>query len=81
MAGATALVWASGKLFEAAVAKAPPGGPLTADGLLKGLYSIKGNNLGGLTAPLTYAERAPAQKNACSFTVAVQSFGRPNGRR
>jgi branched-chain amino acid transport system substrate-binding protein len=70
-AGATAAVWASGKLFEKAASKASGTGALTSARLLTGLYSIKGDNLGGLVPPLTYAEGAPAQKNACSFTVAI----------
>jgi branched-chain amino acid transport system substrate-binding protein len=72
-AGATALIWGSGKLLEKAAAKASGTGPLTSARLLTGLYSIKGDNIGGLVAPLTYTDGSPAQKNACSFTVAVQS--------
>ena len=67
--GAHAYGWVSAKLFERA-ASAVVGAPST-KGILHGLWSIKNDDLGGLTAPLTFAEGAPASVPVCWFPMAV----------
>jgi branched-chain amino acid transport system substrate-binding protein len=55
---AVATVWAAGALLRELVKGAPlPAGKVTSADLLKGLYTIKDNNLNGLSgAPLTFVE-------------------------
>ena len=74
-----AAVWASGKLFEAAV-EASGTGPITSESVKKGLYALKGNTLGGLTAPLTFTAGKPTNYN-CSwlYTIKNGAFSAPNG--
>jgi ABC-type branched-subunit amino acid transport system substrate-binding protein len=63
--------WTAGKLLERVLANiAEP--PRTVD-LLQGLWSIKQDDLGGLTFPLTFEENKPASPTACWFTIKVQS--------
>ncbi len=71
--------WVSGVLFEAAVA-AIGDKPITADGVKQGLYSLKADTLGGLTAPLTFTPGKPSPHN-CYFYYATQNgkFVAPNG--
>jgi len=70
--------WTSGKLLErAAAGLAAP----TSEAILKGLWSIKNDNLGGLTAPLTFTEGQTAKTGACWFDVVVEGnkWGTPDG--
>lgn len=58
------------KLFEAAV-KAAPADKVTAETVKQGLYSLKGETLGGLTAPLTFEEGQPTANN-CWFISEIK---------
>ena len=63
--------WTSGKLVEKAAANLVEP---TNEGLLKGLWSIKNDNLGGLTSPLTFTEGKPASTNgACWFNLVIEN--------
>ena len=64
-------VWASGKLFQAAVA-ASGGGPVTAASVKKGLYALKNETLGGLSGPLNFVQGKPSPVN-CYFTYKIDS--------
>ena len=60
-----AAAWTSAKLFETAAAQL--GEPPTPQGVLAGLTSIKNDDLGGLTQPLTFAPGANAKGTTCWF--------------
>jgi hypothetical protein len=50
--------------------------PTTSSGILRGLYSIHGNDLGGLTFPITYHQGAPnngGTEAGCRWVVRVQN--------
>ncbi len=74
-----AAAWASGKLFEAAVA-ASGTGPITSESVKKGLYALKGDTLGGLTPPLAFTAGKATNYN-CSwvYTIKDGAFVAPNG--
>jgi branched-chain amino acid transport system substrate-binding protein len=63
--------WVSGKLLERAAANLPE--PPTSDAILRGLWSLKNDTLGGLTSPLTFAEGKTAPRTACWFNLVVKS--------
>lgn len=67
----TATGWVSGKLLEKAGAHLAE--PPTSEGLLKGLWSIKNDDLGGITSPLTFVENQLPQSMACWFDIAIKS--------
>ncbi|HVW31137.1 MAG TPA: ABC transporter substrate-binding protein, partial [Acidimicrobiia bacterium] len=71
--------WTAGKLFARATARLPENP--TRDDVLKGLWSIKDDDLGGLTGPLTFTEGRPATPVFCWFDVSVrgQSWVSPDG--
>ena len=56
--GGGAIGWVSAKVFELA-GKAMPDTP-TSQAVLEGLWTIKGNDIGGMTRPLTYVQDQPA---------------------
>ena len=62
--------WTAGKLLEKAAARVPE--PPTSQALLAGLWTIKNDNLGGLTYPLTFNEGKPAAPRGCWFNTAVK---------
>jgi branched-chain amino acid transport system substrate-binding protein len=64
-------VWASGKLFEAAV-NASGSGPVTSASVKRGLYALKNETLGGLSGPLTFIPGKPSPQN-CYFTYKISS--------
>jgi branched-chain amino acid transport system substrate-binding protein len=64
-------VWASGKLFQAAVA-ASGNGPVTAASVKRGLYALKDETLGGLSGPLNFTPGKPSPEN-CYFTYKIDS--------
>lgn len=69
---AAATGWVAAKLFERAAANLPES-PSSAD-VLRGLWSIKDDTLGGLTKPLTFVEGKPAaQSPACWFTTELKN--------
>ena len=63
--------WTAGKLLERAMGRISEP-PTTAD-LLRGLWSIRQDDLGGLTFPLTFEEGKPTPPTACWFTITIQS--------
>lgn len=64
-------VWASGKLFQAAVA-ASGNGPVTPASVKRGLYALKDETLGGLSGPLNFLPGKPSPQN-CYFTYKIDS--------
>jgi branched-chain amino acid transport system substrate-binding protein len=74
-----AYAWVSGKLFEQAV-KAGGSGDVTTASVLKGLYSFKGETLGGIAPPLTYVQGKPTLVD-CYFLEGIKGgkFTTPNG--
>jgi branched-chain amino acid transport system substrate-binding protein len=67
----TATGWVAGKLLEKAGAGLPE--PPTSQAILQGLWSLKNNDLGGITLPLTFAQGQTAAKMACWFNIATKS--------
>ena len=63
--------WVTGKVFEAAIAHLPE--PPTSAAVLAGLWTIKNNDLGGLTQPLTFVENSTAPPMTCWFNLAINS--------
>ena len=76
-----AVAWASGELFETAVQQGGTG-PITSATVKQGLYSLKGDTLGGLTAPLTFAKGKPTNYN-CNWLYEIKNgaFSSPNGTK
>ena len=74
--------WASGLLFTAAAdaGKAGVSGPITTAQIKKGLYSLHGTTLGGLTPPLTFHKGSPTPID-CWYWVRIQNgkFTTPYG--
>jgi len=65
------IAWAAGKLIEK-IGPALPATPTSAD-LLKALYAVDGETLGGLTPPLGYLEGQPTEKaNHCIIPYRVE---------
>jgi branched-chain amino acid transport system substrate-binding protein len=64
-------VWASGKLFEAAV-NASGDAPVTSAAVKRGLYALKNETLGGLSGPLNFIPGKPSPEN-CYFTYKISS--------
>jgi branched-chain amino acid transport system substrate-binding protein len=62
--------WTGLELFAAAAAHV--GATPTAQDIYTGLYSLKGDTLGGLTAPLTFKKGQPNQDN-CFFVYEVKN--------
>jgi branched-chain amino acid transport system substrate-binding protein len=64
--------WVSAKALEKAVKGRLSPTPSSQD-VLRGLYTMKGDDLGGLTHPLTYAEGVDEEPLACWSLVIVSS--------
>lgn len=62
--------WVSGKLFQKAV-EGVGSAAITPDSIKKALWSMKGETLDGLTAPLTFVEGQP-NRNYCYFVSTIQ---------
>ena len=62
--------WTAGKLLETVVGRIT--GPVTSPGILDGLWSLKGETLGGLTSPLTFAKDKPAPQANCYFVMKIE---------
>jgi branched-chain amino acid transport system substrate-binding protein len=79
---AVATVWAAGALLREVVKGAPlPEGKVTSADFLKGLYTIRNNNLGGLSgAPLTFVEGKKVLTN-CFYYIQLKGgkWGAPYG--
>jgi branched-chain amino acid transport system substrate-binding protein len=65
---AAGLGWTAGALAVAASAGLPSGDVKSSD-FIDGLYKIKGNNLGGLTAPLTFTQGKTPKIPYCLFAA------------
>lgn len=63
------LGWTAGKLLQRATANLPE--PPSSEAILQGLWTIQGDSLGGLTAPLTFVKDQPIKPNPCWFTIGV----------
>ena len=63
--------WTAGKLFERAAATISE--PPSSQAILAGLWSIHGDTLGGMTAPLTFIKNA---RSTCSRSPAVRTIPR-----
>jgi branched-chain amino acid transport system substrate-binding protein len=76
--GASAGEWTSGMLAVAAD-KYLGTNPTTGE-FLQGLWSIKNNDLGGLSVPLTFNQNAPASTDTCYFLITMKNgvFVDPN---
>ena len=59
--------WVSGKLFE--VVAAGLAEPPSSAQILAGLWKVKDNTMGGLTAPLTFTENQATQPYACGSLI------------
>jgi branched-chain amino acid transport system substrate-binding protein len=67
---ATVAGWTAAKLFEAAAKNIAD--PPTNEMVLRGLWSVKNNDLNGLTHPLSYTEGQNAPHVTCYWPVMVQ---------
>ena len=47
--------------------------PPTSQAILQGLWSLKNDDLGGITQPLTFVQGKTADKVACWFNIATKS--------
>ena len=65
----TATGWTAGKLLERAGRQLAE--PPSALSILQGLWSIKGDDLGGLTYPITFNENKPAEPQTCWFNLNI----------
>jgi hypothetical protein len=65
-----ALGWLAGKVLEYAAWQLPE--PPTSEALLDGLYTVKDNDFGGLTYPLTYRRDQPVPPRSCGTTVVIK---------
>ena len=76
-----AVGWTAGKLLEHAAARLPE--PPTRDGLLAALWSLRGDNLGGLAYPLSFTEHQPAEPVSCWFDISLRNgtWISPDGHR
>ena len=68
--GATAIGWTSGKLLEAALRR--EFGPITSAAIMRGLWTITDETLGGLIAPVTFIEGKPTPQGRCWFPTAIE---------
>jgi branched-chain amino acid transport system substrate-binding protein len=74
--------WVSLKLLQQALTTGiPKGGTPTSAELLKGLYSIKNDTLGGLSIPLTFTAGKPSPEGKCWFDIQLSKgkFTAPHG--
>jgi branched-chain amino acid transport system substrate-binding protein len=79
MNGQVSLAWGAGLLFEAAV-KAAGSGPVTPASIKRGLYSLKGDTLGGFAPPLTFTPGKPNLIDCYyTFTIKDGQFTAPDG--
>lgn len=72
--------WLSGKLLEKALTGRVADKPAAKD-VLAGLYALKGETLGGLSQPLTFAKSAPTVTIPCTWKVIVKGgkWANPDG--
>ena len=70
LSAAVPVGWTAGKLMERAGAHLPE--PPTSVAVLDGLWSLTGDTLGGITAPLTFVRDKPPAPVSCWFDMAVR---------
>jgi branched-chain amino acid transport system substrate-binding protein len=70
--------WVSTQLFQLAAKNI--GDPPTSQAILNGLWSIKNDDLGGITQPLTFTKGQPAAQMVCYWLLELKSghFVSPN---
>ncbi|WP_344601143.1 ABC transporter substrate-binding protein, partial [Sporichthya brevicatena] len=78
--------WASGKLFEKAIANVfekARSGPITRDLLLEGLWMIKNEKLDGLAPGVTFNKQAPPDQNDCYalLNLTTEGYTAPKGSK
>ena len=61
--------WVAGKMFERAAARVGRTPPARRSS--PGLWTFKGETLGGLATPRTFTKGAPAASSNCAFVVAI----------
>lgn len=76
--------WASGKLFEAALAKVAVkarAGNVTSEMVLEGLWQLKNEKMGGLGPGVTFTKGKPATAQDCFYglKIGMDGFSAPNG--
>lgn len=80
------MTWAALQGFKAALANAPAG-TVTSQDVLKGLYSFKGETLGGLLpSPVTFtaaSQAKPRPDGSCTFLIRLKDgkWSMPNGTK
>lgn len=84
--GNTMAGWASGKLFEAALAKVAAkarAGDVTTEMILDGLWQIKNDTLNGLSPSITFTKGGLPKTPRCYYTLLLNSNGvtAPNGSK
>ena len=70
MTGAAPGAWTAGKLLEKALLAVP--GKVTRESVLAGLWTLRNENLGGLTSPLTFTKGQNAPRSRCWTTIAIK---------
>ena len=65
----SALGWVSAKLLQRAATGLPD--PTTPEAILRGLWTLRDETLGGLTHPLTFVQDQNASKRTCWFTIQI----------
>ncbi|HZQ77927.1 MAG TPA: ABC transporter substrate-binding protein [Acidimicrobiia bacterium] len=63
--------WVSAQMFARALRDVPRAGPVTSAQVLDGLWSLGGDDLGGITQPLRFTKGQPAPKTFCYFVGQV----------
>ena len=82
LTGSASLGWSAAELLGAAARRLSPT-PTSAD-ILEGVWSLHGDDLGGLTAPLRFKRDGPTIPPVCYWQVVVadNSYQSPdNGQR
>jgi branched-chain amino acid transport system substrate-binding protein len=77
-----AVGWTGAKLFEKALTAAKlTSAPVKSADVLRGLWTLKGETLGGLTGPLTFTQGKPATPIFCFIGMTIQNnkFVNPSG--
>lgn len=77
-----AMGYVSGMLAQEATKAGLPANPTSAD-IVKAMYTIKNNNLGGLTAPLTFTTKLPREITSCYFQINISDgkYSAPVGNK
>ena len=62
--------WTAGKLLEKAARALPE--PPTSEAILAGLWTVRNDNLGGLTYPLSFLPDRPSEPRSCWFLQVIK---------